>query len=72
MDMLACHKQEADQTLATVAKELEDSKNEIVRLTAQESALVQQNAKTSVMMTSEEKKRFAASRKRWSITGFTF
>ena len=59
--MLACQRQEADQALATIAKELEDSKRAVAQLTAQESALVQQNAKTSVMMSSEEKKRFAIS-----------
>lgn len=58
MDMLAHQKQESEQALANVTKELEDSNRTVERLMVQESALVQQSAKASVIVTSEEKKRF--------------
>lgn len=44
--------------LADVHSDLEDSKRKVARLTAQEAALVQQNARASVQLVAEEKKRY--------------
>ena len=45
--------------LADVHLDLEESKRKVARLTAQETALVQQNARASVQLVAEEKKRYA-------------
>ena len=43
--------------LADAHSDLEDSKRKVARMTAQEAALVQQNARASVQLVAEEKKR---------------
>lgn len=57
LDIICQKSQEMEQKCLLLKKELEESKSKISRLTNQEAALVQHNAKTSVQLTSEEKKR---------------
>lgn len=56
-DMMEYRTQEMHQQMEIVKSELTDSQTKLSRLTTQESALVQQNAKKSTQLTKEEKKR---------------
>lgn len=57
LDIIHQKSQEMEQKCLLLKNELEESKSKIARLSNQEAALVQHNAKTSVQLTSEEKKR---------------
>lgn len=55
--MLEQHSQEMQQQLRACRKELEETQSKLAKSISQETALVQQNARTSMQLTSEEKRR---------------
>ena len=58
LEMIEECSQMYQKRLADAHSDLEDSKQKVARLTAQEAALVQQNARSSVQLVAEEKKRY--------------
>ena len=57
LDHIQRHSQEMEQKYSHVQSELEETKLKVIRLTNQEAALVQKNAKTCMQFSAEEKKR---------------
>ena len=58
LDIIQQRSQEMDRKFLCMKSELEDTKNKLTRLTNQEAKLVQQNAKTCMQLSAEEKKRY--------------
>lgn len=57
LGMMEQHSREMQQQMTACRKELEETQSKLARSTGQETALVQQNARTSMQLTAEEKKR---------------
>lgn len=55
LDILEHRSQEMEQKYQIMKNDLEESKNKVARLTRQEAALVQQNARTCMQLSTEEK-----------------
>ena len=65
LDILEHRSQEMEQKYQIMKNDLEESKNKVARLTCQEAALVQQNARTCMQLSAEEKIRYA-----WFFIGY--
>lgn len=59
-DLLDHKSQEMQQQMTSLKEELSESEGKLSRLSSQEAALVQQNAKASTQLTREERKRYIA------------